>query len=91
MSRRYVECACSDPRHTLIFEPGDELGEIIVYASLNPRAGFWRRVRWALGYLFAPRAGIFHEETILTAEQVRDVLAMAEVRDVPLPQKDVVR
>lgn len=78
MSRRYVECACSDPRHTLIFEPGDEPGEVIVYSSLNPSAGFWRRLLSALGYVFAPKAGVFHEETILSSKQVRDVLVMAE-------------
>jgi len=70
---QYFECSCYSPEHLLKIEVEDceLLGEnMYVYVQLNNRVPFFKRIWYAIKYIFKSDSCCRWEETILTKQDI---------------------
>ena len=73
---------CSDPSHQMSFylhEDDVEEPELYVHVQLNPRWGWWRRLRIATGYVLGRRSRYSYghwDEGDISAESARMLIPM---------------
>lgn len=74
MKVNYIDCACSDPKHTLRFTSDAELSEFVTEVHLNQYYGFFKRVWLAIKYVFGRSNKNGHFDcTILNLSQVEEL------------------
>jgi hypothetical protein len=84
MEQHYLDCACSDFNHVIRFTFDPEDGEVYLDVRLNAYEPWWKRVWYALRYVFGfkPPAYGHYDCTILRPDdfaRLHDLLDRAQL------------
>ncbi len=75
----YIECNCTDPNHLLCIDMDTGDDEICIYTQLNYRAGFFKRLKGLVAYLFGRRYKFGNwQESMLSCENIDDLSNLLE-------------